>query len=106
MSDWTTVATLADLPQGSLRRVVVAGRAIMVARTGAHEVSASDLVCPHRGGPLDEGSLHAGRVVCPWHSWEFDLTSGVCTRFPHMKLELHEARIEGDLVQVRLAGAA
>lgn len=32
--------------------------------------------CPHMEGPLFEGSLANGEVVCPWHSWRFRLADG------------------------------
>ena len=32
--------------------------------------------CSHMGGPLSEGTLKDGSVVCPWHSSEFALDDG------------------------------
>lgn len=32
--------------------------------------------CPHRGGPLGEGTLRGTVVTCPWHGWQFDVTTG------------------------------
>ncbi len=37
---------------------------------------AIDGTCPHRQGPLAHGALHGSMVVCPWHAWEFDCTTG------------------------------
>ena len=34
--------------------------------------------CCHRGGPLGEGELEGAVVTCPWHGWEFDVTTGRC----------------------------
>ena len=33
-------------------------------------------ICPHAGGPLGNGSLNGSIVTCPWHGWQFDVTSG------------------------------
>ena len=33
-------------------------------------------VCPHMGGPLDQGRVENGEVVCPWHRYRYDLTTG------------------------------
>jgi len=30
-------------------------------------------VCPHAGGPLSEGVVENGKVMCPWHGWSFHL---------------------------------
>ena len=32
--------------------------------------------CSHLGGPLSEGTLKDGSVVCPWHGAEFALDDG------------------------------
>jgi nitrite reductase (NADH) small subunit len=41
------------------------------------EFSALDNVCPHRGGPLGQGSVEGESVICPWHSWTFNLKTGI-----------------------------
>ena len=40
------------------------------------EFFALDNTCPHRGASLAHGTLDRGKVVCPWHGWEFDLRTG------------------------------
>jgi nitrite reductase/ring-hydroxylating ferredoxin subunit len=42
------------------------------------ELIVTDESCPHRGGPLSEGALRDGGVVCPWHWFVFDLGTGEC----------------------------
>lgn len=41
---------------------------------------AMDALCSHEGGPLDLGDIEefsgSKCIVCPWHSYEFDLTTG------------------------------
>lgn len=32
--------------------------------------------CVHAGGPLCEGWIRNGKVVCPWHKWEYDFKTG------------------------------
>jgi nitrite reductase/ring-hydroxylating ferredoxin subunit len=32
--------------------------------------------CLHMGGPLSEGSVNQGIVMCPWHKWQYDLGTG------------------------------
>jgi nitrite reductase/ring-hydroxylating ferredoxin subunit len=34
--------------------------------------------CPHRAGPLSEGSRKEAEVSCPWHGARFDLRTGSC----------------------------
>ena len=33
-------------------------------------------ICPHAGGPLGKGMLNGKVVTCPWHGWQFDVTTG------------------------------
>ena len=40
------------------------------------ELVAHSTVCPHRLGPLDEATPEGARVRCPWHGYEFDVTTG------------------------------
>jgi len=38
--------------------------------------------CAHLGGPLSEGTLEDGRVVCPWHGSQFRLDDGAVVNGP------------------------
>jgi nitrite reductase/ring-hydroxylating ferredoxin subunit len=73
--EWTAVLDDADVADGQMRCVEADGTAVMVARTGNHLYALSNH-CSHRGGPLHEGELDAGTVICPWHDSVFDLRDG------------------------------
>ena len=32
--------------------------------------------CTHEGGPLGQGSMDKGELICPWHSGAFNVTTG------------------------------
>ena len=32
--------------------------------------------CPHKNGPLSQGSVHGRQVTCPLHGWKIQLDSG------------------------------
>jgi nitrite reductase/ring-hydroxylating ferredoxin subunit len=69
------VASVSDIPSGEGREFVVAGRIVAVFNVeGAFH--ALDGICPHSGGPLAKGKLHQNVVTCPWHGWQFDVTTG------------------------------
>ena len=36
-------------------------------------------MCPHQGGPLNEGLLGENTLTCPWHGCTFELDQGICT---------------------------
>lgn len=50
----------------------------------------TDGVCPHKGGPLAEGTVRDGSVVCPWHWYAFDLATGECRNAHEVTLRRHE----------------
>ena len=66
------------------------------------EYHALDNVCLHRGGPLSDGAITGCIVTCPWHGWQYDLTSGTLVQDPTVGVRRHETRIVGDEIQVRL----
>lgn len=50
----------------------------------------TDALCPHNGGPLEQGWLRDGRtVVCPWHWYRYDLDSGACETSPQHVLGVY-----------------
>lgn len=63
---------------GQGRAFIVAGRTIAVFRQRDGRVFATDHHCPHRGGPLADGIVGDGTVICPLHSWRIDLSTGRC----------------------------
>ena len=76
MSETAWVKVDADgLEEGRVTTVVAAGRAICLTRTAAG-YGALDNHCPHQGGPLGDGQIADGYVICPWHAYEYDPASG------------------------------
>jgi len=65
---------------------------------------ATDNVCPHRGGPLGEGTLDGSIVTCPWHGWRFDVNTGQSPVIPTAKVERFDCVIEGNDVKVKIDG--
>ena len=43
---------------------------------GKEEIRAVSAVCPHLGGPIADGQVDGGKVVCPLHLHAYDLTDG------------------------------
>ena len=72
---WHKVAAVDDCPAGSSLEAVVGDRVIALFNVD-RQFFALDGVCPHQGGPLGEGDLNGCVVTCPWHGWQFDVTSG------------------------------
>ena len=66
---------LSQIPLGEGRNFVVDGTASTVFHT-RKGVYASQAECPHRQGPLADGLIGGATVICPFHAWKFDLTTG------------------------------
>jgi nitrite reductase/ring-hydroxylating ferredoxin subunit len=59
----------------------------------------TDARCPHRGGPLAEGIIRDGSLVCPWHWYAFDLDSGVCRTAAATALTIYRAWLcDGEVI--------
>ena len=54
---------------------VAGGRALCVTRT-AEGYGVLDNRCPHQGGPLGDGHIENGYVICPWHGYEYHPCTG------------------------------
>ncbi len=85
------VAKAADIPEGGRILVEIGGREVGIFRLNG-KFHALLNRCPHLGGPLCKGGVvseiyapvpgdvrnNPSRlfVTCPWHNWEFDVTTG------------------------------
>ena len=65
-----------DIPIGQGVCIIIEDEEIAVFRTRTGEVFAVENRCPHRRGPLSEGIVGNGKVVCPLHGHKFDLRTG------------------------------
>jgi nitrite reductase (NADH) small subunit len=95
------VCTVSQLPPGELTDVTVGDKLIALCNVDG-EVHAIYGLCPHRGGPLGQGALHENMVVCPWHAWEFDCTTGQHDYNPTIRLSTYPVKIDGDDILVDL----
>ena len=64
------------IPLGEGREFEVDGKLIAVFRARDEKLYAVQARCPHRAGHLADGLIGAGKVVCPMHSFKFDLATG------------------------------
>jgi len=91
----TKVASRAEIPDGTAKTVDVAGKKIALFNVGG-KFYAIDNECKHRKGPLGEGTLDGSTVTCPWHGWEYDVTTGATLDDPNIKLGFYSVKLEGD----------
>jgi 3-phenylpropionate/trans-cinnamate dioxygenase ferredoxin component len=113
--DFKEISKIDDLPKGSMKKIIVGGHEILLARVG-DKYYAADNRCPHLGGDLSKGTIKGTIVTCPRHRAQFDLLDGHVIRWtdwsglklklakivlPPRSLKIHEIKIEGNRILYR-----
>lgn len=111
------VCRVEDLPPGE-RRLVSTGPLEIGVFNIEGEYHALPNVCAHQFGPLCAGKLTGtlrsradsgwklqwideGRVLtCPWHSLEYDVTTGQCLAYPRVRLRKFPVEIRDGWIVV------
>lgn len=101
---WHPVGVPEDFPPGRPVRKMVGDVAVLVVRDGEGTDSLRALAerCAHLSGPLSEGEIEDGCVVCPWHGSRFRLSDGHNVTGPSIAPQpVFEVRVAEGTVQVR-----
>ena len=121
MERWIDVGAVDDFQDGAIRLVNVLNTEVGIAFTGG-EFFAMRNVCPHTGAPVCLGRLRplvtAGGtpwevevdmnrmvVICPWHFWEFDVSTGKAVAHPRMHLKMYRTATRAGRVLVNIGMA-
>ena len=116
------ICRIEELPPGERKIVDVAGRSIGVFNLDG-ELYALKNVCPHQLAPLCLGRIsgttlpgkvgefnygHEGQILrCPWHGWEFDITTGKSVFNPHkVRVKSYPVTVEATGTPAEACGAA
>ncbi|MPZ98148.1 MAG: Rieske 2Fe-2S domain-containing protein [Dehalococcoidia bacterium] len=95
-----------DIEPGQIRVFDCAGRSLAVSNIDG-ELYAIDNLCTHDGGPLGEGQLRRGRVVCPRHGATFDAKTGKVLALPAVRdVAAYAVAVEGDGFYIDCPGVA
>jgi nitrite reductase/ring-hydroxylating ferredoxin subunit len=110
------VCNAAELEPGEMRRTTLGPMPIAVVRTEEGRLYAILDKCLHMGGALSKGKLlvaqdghncgdyheEEGRFIlkCPWHGYEYDLTTGATLFDPELKLRTFAVREENGQIVV------
>jgi nitrite reductase (NADH) small subunit len=71
-----TLGPLSAIPAGEGRTFTLGKQRLAVFRGRDGAVFATQADCPHKNGPLADGLLGSGTLICPLHALKFDLTTG------------------------------
>ena len=89
------------VPPGSAVELIAEGRVVALFNVDG-TYHALDGVCPHAGGPLGNGTLEGCIITCPWHGWQFDVTTGQHCLTETIRHTSFPGIVEGDDVFVEL----
>jgi len=85
---WFIVARADELAPGDIKPVHYFGRDLVVFRTATGDARVLDAYCAHLGANFATGGRIDGEsIVCPFHGWCYDGTSGRCTDIPYAEGE-------------------
>jgi nitrite reductase (NADH) small subunit len=100
---WVRVAQSVLFPVREGRAVDVGTKQLAIFNLGK-EFAAVENRCPHRGGPLADGLLSGNTIVCPLHTWKFDLVSGISVNHKETGacLRIFATRVEDGVVCVEV----
>jgi 3-phenylpropionate/trans-cinnamate dioxygenase ferredoxin component len=92
----------ADIKAGTIHEVNLNGTMLAVANVDGKLYAISN-TCLHRGGPLGQGPLDGKIVTCPWHAWQYDVTTGKVGQNPTVGVPCYAVDVRGDEYYVDLA---
>lgn len=97
-----SVCGVADIPLDRARIFLLAGERVAVFRyrtgDGGERIAAVSNVCQHQNGPLGEGRVIDGCIVCPWHGYQYRPEDGCSPppfteRIPTFNVRVEDGRV-------------
>jgi nitrite reductase (NADH) small subunit len=102
MSRLVRILAESELPkEGELRECITDDGEFCVAHING-QITVLNNVCPHQEGPLAEGAIEEGRIVCPWHGWSFDPKTGAEQLNPAEHAKVYASQIDDEGLSVVL----
>jgi nitrite reductase (NADH) small subunit len=84
-----------EVPLGMIREFQIDGKTFALCNVDGKLYAINNL-CLHRGGPLGQGELKGNVVTCPWHGWQYDVTTGKLVTNPAVGCETYAVEVRGD----------
>ncbi len=96
------LGTIEDFPINTCRVVTLSDGAHLTVINLEGEFHAFEGRCGPGGHHVQPVAVIAdeGKVLCPWHGWELDLKTGICSANPDCVMKVYPVRLDGDTVMV------
>ncbi len=111
------IAGIEDIPPGGRKIVKIEGREVGVFNLGGTFYALKN-VCPHQGARVCLGKVSGttlpsrvheydyglvGQILrCPWHGWEYDVTTGRSVFDPNVKVVTYPVAVEDGQIFVSI----
>ena len=94
------VGSIERIPPGEGRMYHIGETRIAIFRTRSGNIYATQAECPHKGGPLADGLVGPNTVICPLHSFKFNLANGQPVENPCQDLKVYTIQVcdNGDML--------
>jgi nitrite reductase (NADH) small subunit len=102
MSGFVKLSSRSEAPTEAEAKEFICGEKTICLANVAGRLVAMDNVCLHRGGPLGQGIVDGGKIVCPWHGWQYDPLTGSAAHDPAAKVQIYPVKVEGEDVLIEL----
>jgi len=91
----------AAVTEGKVHKAKVGKKEFALVRMGG-AIYCIDGTCTHEGGPLGEGTLDDGELVCPWHEGRFDFKTGTANPETDWVTDVksYKTKVEGGYVWI------
>lgn len=100
MPEFVTVARTREIAPDEGKLVEVNGQQVAIFNLNGQYYAIGN-ECTHMGGPLAEGYLDDGAVICPWHGGVFDIKTGkVLHRPPEEDVPTYQVKVEGSEIKI------
>lgn len=98
MANFVKVARVEDIQPGEKRIYEVDGILVVLVNLNGEFYAIED-TCTHDGGPLGEGEMQNGHLICPRHGARFDIRTGAALSLPAVDpTPIYEVRVQdGDI---------
>jgi len=97
---YTKLTNQSELPPTNEVKEFPCGDKVICVANVDGKISALDNVCLHHGGPLGQGVIQKGKVICPWHGWAYDAQTGALESNATVKVAVYPIKVEEEQVLV------
>ncbi|NHZ85708.1 MAG: Rieske 2Fe-2S domain-containing protein [Planctomycetia bacterium] len=98
---WVKIAAGIDLPNERVKTVVADKQQVCLVHH-KNEFSAIGNKCPHQGGPLGEGQIEDGWVICPWHAYQYDPKTGKAPEGFDDHAKCHNVKVKNNDIYIEI----